>query len=292
MAVAPAATYTPKPHAPGPMEGVRATKMGDALAAAGLDVRNLPPHRAADARAEAEGDAHVHRDARRAVPRLSRGGRLPGRHAAQADREAHVQRDGARTDAARRRARLLRQLSRRHDVHARSPRHGEAHEAHERDARRPVRARRRARPRLHHVSRRAARLPHAHDVEDDDGAGHRADRLAPERGSPVAAAAAARAARPRGLRTEQRAVPAAALHARMGRRSRPRRTTPRRSRSRSIASRRSRPIRRGRGRRSAERERTRRGAAISAEANKSCETCHELYQADLARTSHRTRTVP
>lgn len=35
--------YKPKPHAPGAMEGVRATSMGEALAAAGLDVRNLPP---------------------------------------------------------------------------------------------------------------------------------------------------------------------------------------------------------------------------------------------------------
>ena len=42
-AVAPVATYVPKPHAPGPMEGVRATRMAGALAAAGLDVRNLPP---------------------------------------------------------------------------------------------------------------------------------------------------------------------------------------------------------------------------------------------------------
>jgi hypothetical protein len=43
-AVAPqVATYAPKAHAPGAMEGVRATKMGPALEAAGLDVRNLPP---------------------------------------------------------------------------------------------------------------------------------------------------------------------------------------------------------------------------------------------------------
>ena len=37
------APYKPKTHAPGPMDGVRATQMGDMLAAAGLDVRNLPP---------------------------------------------------------------------------------------------------------------------------------------------------------------------------------------------------------------------------------------------------------
>jgi hypothetical protein len=41
--VAPAPTYVRKLHAPGPMDGVRATRMTDALAAAGLDVRNLPP---------------------------------------------------------------------------------------------------------------------------------------------------------------------------------------------------------------------------------------------------------
>ena len=41
--VAPAAEYRPKPHAPGPMEGVRATRMAGVLAAAGLDVKNLPP---------------------------------------------------------------------------------------------------------------------------------------------------------------------------------------------------------------------------------------------------------
>ena len=41
--VAPAATYVPKKHAPGPMEGVRPTGMAGALAAAGLDVRHLPP---------------------------------------------------------------------------------------------------------------------------------------------------------------------------------------------------------------------------------------------------------
>jgi hypothetical protein len=41
--VAPEGTYKPKAHAPGPMEGVRATRMGEQLAAAGLDVRNLPP---------------------------------------------------------------------------------------------------------------------------------------------------------------------------------------------------------------------------------------------------------
>ncbi len=46
MQGAPAAApsvYKPKPHAPGPMEGVRATKMTALLAAAGLDVANLPP---------------------------------------------------------------------------------------------------------------------------------------------------------------------------------------------------------------------------------------------------------
>lgn len=40
---APPPEYKPKKHAPGPMEGIRATEMGDVLAAAGLDVRNLPP---------------------------------------------------------------------------------------------------------------------------------------------------------------------------------------------------------------------------------------------------------
>lgn len=43
MPVAPAATYVPKKHAPGPMEGVRPIGMAGALAAAGLDVRNLAP---------------------------------------------------------------------------------------------------------------------------------------------------------------------------------------------------------------------------------------------------------
>ncbi|MDB4933224.1 MAG: hypothetical protein JWP87_196 [Labilithrix sp.] len=37
------AEYAPKAHAPGPMDHVRPTKMGPALAAAGLDVRSLPP---------------------------------------------------------------------------------------------------------------------------------------------------------------------------------------------------------------------------------------------------------
>ncbi|MDB5214374.1 MAG: hypothetical protein JWO86_2301 [Myxococcaceae bacterium] len=41
--VAVAAEYKPAPHAPGPMQGVRATRMGGVLAAAGLDVKNLPP---------------------------------------------------------------------------------------------------------------------------------------------------------------------------------------------------------------------------------------------------------
>jgi hypothetical protein len=35
--------YAPQPHPPGPRERIRPTKMGAALAAAGLDVRNLPP---------------------------------------------------------------------------------------------------------------------------------------------------------------------------------------------------------------------------------------------------------
>jgi hypothetical protein len=38
-----AAPYVAPKHAPGPMGGVRATRMTEALAAAGLDVRNLPP---------------------------------------------------------------------------------------------------------------------------------------------------------------------------------------------------------------------------------------------------------
>jgi hypothetical protein len=42
-AVAPVSPYKPKAHAPGPIEGIRATRFGDVLAAAGLDVRNLPP---------------------------------------------------------------------------------------------------------------------------------------------------------------------------------------------------------------------------------------------------------
>jgi len=41
--VAPAAEYKPQKHAPGPMEGVRATRMTAQLAAAGLDVKSLPP---------------------------------------------------------------------------------------------------------------------------------------------------------------------------------------------------------------------------------------------------------
>ena len=38
-----APAYVAPRHAPGPMEGVRATRMADVLAAAGLDVKNLPP---------------------------------------------------------------------------------------------------------------------------------------------------------------------------------------------------------------------------------------------------------
>src|SRR5690242_15126290 len=40
--VRPAPYVAPK-HLPGPMEGVWATRMGEPLAAAGLDVRDLPP---------------------------------------------------------------------------------------------------------------------------------------------------------------------------------------------------------------------------------------------------------
>ena len=41
--VAGAPAYVAPKHAPGPMEGVRATRMAEVLAATGLDVRNLPP---------------------------------------------------------------------------------------------------------------------------------------------------------------------------------------------------------------------------------------------------------
>ena len=196
-------------------------------------------------------------------------------------------------DAARRRARVLRQLPRRHDVHARSPRHGEAHAAHERDAGRPVRARRRARPRLHRrvtASRptttmlttwKTTTAPDIVPIDSPPNAGVLSPPLPPQgpRHVPRTADRRANGARCSGCmrgmgvhRDRDERCPVARHRAQSHAPSfSPDATWSWASISRTGA------------------DAARRGD--SAEANKSCKTCHELYR-QTWRARHRTRAVP